>query len=59
MLLRMRCEDTPPVFLRKRRLPAPVCMNRDAAANMGRPAIDKGGPSNRTHMNIDILILII
>jgi hypothetical protein len=37
-----------PRSLRKRRLPALVCMNGGAAANMGDPAIDMGGPSNRT-----------
>jgi hypothetical protein len=31
-----------------RRLPALVSMNGGAATNMGGPAIDKGGPSNRT-----------
>ena len=41
MLLRRHAVDV-------RRLPALVSMNGGAAANMGGPAIDKGGPSNRT-----------
>ena len=40
-----------------RRLPALVSMNGGAATNMGGPAIDKGGPSNRT-LNFVILIIM-